>query len=50
MTDIKWLEGNRIQIDPPKRPKKISGTKFGAILGVNPWGTPFEQWCAITRT
>lgn len=50
MADIKWLEGNRLQIEPPKRPKKISGTKFGAILGVNPWSTPFEQWCAITRT
>ena len=50
MNDIKWLESNQIQIEPPKRPKKISGTKFGAILGVNPWSTPFEQWCAITRT
>ena len=50
MSNIKWLEGNQIKIDPPKRPKKISGTKFGAILGVNPWSTPFEQWCAITRT
>lgn len=50
MNNIKWLESNQIQIEPPKRPKKISGTKFGAILGVNPWSTPFEQWCAITRT
>ena len=50
MNNIKWLDSNQIQIEPPKRPKKISGTKFGAILGVNPWSTPFEQWCAITRT
>lgn len=50
MNNIKWLESNQIQIEPPKHPKKISGTKFGAILGVNPWSTPFEQWCAITRT
>ena len=50
MSNIEWLKGNQIKIDPPKRPKKISGTKFGAILGVNPWSSPFEQWCAITRT
>lgn len=28
MADIKWLEGNRIQIAPPKRTKKITGTRF----------------------
>lgn len=46
---IKWLDGNRIQVDPPKRPKKITGTRFAAVLGLSPWATPFEAWCAICR-
>ena len=50
MTDIKWLDGNRIQIAPPKKTKKITGTRFATILGLNPWSTPFEMWCAITKT
>lgn len=50
MNDIKWIEGNRIQIDPPKRTKKVTGTRFATILGLNPWSTPFEMWCAITKT
>ena len=45
-----WLSSNQIQIDPPKRTKKITGTRFATILGLNPWSTPFEIWCAITKT
>lgn len=50
MVDIKWLEGDRIQITPPKRTKKITGTRFATILGLNPWSSEFEMWCAITKT
>lgn len=50
MTEIKWIEGNRIQIAPPKKTKKITGTRFATILGLNPWSTAFEMWCAITKT
>lgn len=50
MADIKWIEGNRIQISPPKKTKKITGTRFATILGLNPWSTEFEMWCAITKT
>lgn len=50
MKEITWLEGNQIQIDPPKKTKKITGTRFATILGLNPWSTPFEMWCAITKT
>lgn len=32
----------------PKRVKKITGTRFAAILGLNPWSTPFEAWCDMT--
>lgn len=47
---MKWLDGNKIQIIPPKRPKKLTGTRFATILGLNPWSTPFEIWCEVTRT
>ena len=50
MVDIKWLEGNRIQIAPPKKFKKCTGTRFATILGLNPWSTAFEMWCTITKT
>ena len=33
-----------------KRPKKITGTRFATILGLNPWAPPFEAWCDMTRT
>lgn len=50
MKEITWLDNNRIQIEPPKRTKKITGTRFATILGLNPWSTAFEMWCAITKT
>lgn len=50
MAEIKWLEGNRIQVPPPKRTKKMTGTRFASVLGLNKWSTPFEMWCAITKT
>ncbi len=50
MKEITWLDNNRIQIEPRKRTKKITGTRFATILGLNPWSTAFEMWCAITKT
>ena len=47
---MEWLDGNKIQIIPLKRPKKLTGTRFATILGLNPWSTPFEIWCEVTRT
>lgn len=46
---ITWNE-DHIVIDPPKKPKKITGTRLAAILGLNQWNTPFKTWCEITRT
>ena len=46
---MEWLK-NAIKVDPPKKPKKITATRLATILGLNPWSTPFEVWCAITRT
>lgn len=32
MKEIRWVD-NHIEIDPPKRTKKITGTRFATILG-----------------
>lgn len=50
MSNLTWLKDNRVSIDPPKRPKKITGTRFAAIMGLNKWNTEFKTWCEITRT
>ena len=49
MKDFKWQEST-ISVTPPAKPKKITGTHFPTILGVNPYSTPFEVWCRCTRT
>lgn len=50
MPDVKWMSDDIIAVAPPKKPLKITGTRFGAILGVNKWNSPFKAWCEITRT
>ena len=47
---MKWNDNNTISITPPAKPKKCTGTRFAAIMGLNAWTTPFNAWCAITRT
>lgn len=47
---MEFLADNRIKVDPPKKPKKLTATRFATVLGLNAWSTPFEAWCAITRT
>lgn len=47
---MEFIDGNRIKVDPPKKPKKLTATRFATILGLNAWQTPFEAWCAVTRT
>ena len=49
MSEIKWVD-DHLEVNPPKKPLKITGTRFGAILGYNKWSTPFKCWCEITRT
>ena len=49
MSDIKWVD-NHIEITPPKKTKKLTGTRFASIFGLNPWSTEFEIWCAVTKT
>lgn len=49
MKDIKW-NGSTISVEPAQKPKKITGTHFPTIVGVNPFSSPFEVWCRCTRT
>ena len=49
MKEIQW-HGNHITTAPPRKPKKITGTHFATVLGINPFATPFEAWCRCTRT
>jgi predicted phage-related endonuclease len=46
---MNWIESH-LEVTPPKKPLKITGTRFAAILGFNKWSTPFKCWCEITRT
>lgn len=43
---------NKVLVLPetPKKIKKITGTRFASILGLNPWSSPFEVWCDMTGT
>lgn len=47
---MNWNSDNTITVAEPKRPLKITATRFATILGLNPWSTPFEVWCEIMRT
>lgn len=47
---MEWLDSKQVKIAPPKKTKKVTGTRFATILGLNPWSTEFEMWCAITKT
>lgn len=44
-----WKD-KHIEVDPPKRMKKLTGTRFAAVFGANRWKTPFQVWCECTRT
>jgi len=44
------MEGtNRLRIDPPQSPKKLTGTRLAAVLGMDRYKTPFEVWCEIVH-
>lgn len=47
---MEWLEDNRVKIAPPKKPHKLTGTRFGAVLGYNVWKSEFATWCEMTDT
>jgi len=39
----------RVATGPTPNPKKMTGSRLGAILGLNKWKSPFEAWCEICR-
>lgn len=41
---------NHVEVDPPKRPKKMTATRFATTLDLNKWSSPFSAWCEMTRT
>lgn len=47
---MEFISGNRLKVAPPKKPKKLTATRFATILGLNTWSTPFAAWCEMTRT
>lgn len=47
---MEFLSNNTIKVDPPKKPKKLTATRFATIMGLNAWATPFSAWCEMTRT
>ncbi len=47
---MEFIEGNRIKVDPPKKPKKLTATRFATVMSLNAWATPFSAWCEMTRT
>lgn len=47
---MEFINDNRIKVGPPKKPKKLTATRFATILGLNAWASPFSAWCEITRT
>lgn len=46
---VKWNDDGTVSVDPPKRPKKLTGTRLASVLGLNRWSTPFQVWCEVTR-
>lgn len=50
MNNIEFLDGNRIKVPVPKKPKKLTATRFATIMGLNAWNTPFSAFCEMTRT
>lgn len=47
---MEFLPKNRLKVDPPKKPKKLTATRFATIMNLNAWATPFSAWCEMTRT
>lgn len=43
-----WNTDGTVSIAPPKRTRKMTGTRFASVLGLNAWNTPFQMWCEIT--
>ena len=45
-------DGSKIELinGEPIRKLKMTGTRLAGVLGLNPWSTPFQMWCEITKS
>ena len=50
MANFKIVDNHVELTTLPKSNKKLTATRFATILGLNEYATPFEAWCAITKT
>lgn len=48
--NIKFVDNHIELAKVTKKPKRLTATRFATVMGLNDWQTPFEAWCAITRT
>lgn len=46
---LEFKDGYVSLTERPKKLKKITGTRFAALLGFNKWATPFKTWAEITK-
>ena len=50
MANFKIVDNHVELTTLPKSNKKLTATRFATVLGLNEYATPFEAWCAITKT
>ena len=50
MTEYRIVNNHVELTKKPAKFKKLTATRFATVLGLNVWQTPFEAWCAITKT
>ena len=44
------IDGDIVRLNElPKKTKKLTATRFAAVLGLNRWSTPFQIWCQVTK-
>lgn len=50
ISDFQFVGGNRVKVlKIDHNPKKVTGSRFGALLGEDKFKTPFGAWCEIVR-
>lgn len=50
MSNIIFVDNHIELSEIPKKFKKLTGTRFATVMGLNAWATPFSAWCEITKT
>lgn len=47
--NIRFIEGNKVSINPPDKTLKLTGTRLAGILGMNEFTTPFQVWAEVCK-